>query len=245
MKEGILLIDKPIGITSHDVVDFIRRRFGIKKVGHGGTLDPLATGLLIIMLGKATKLSQSIINLTKEYLAEMTLGFSTSTGDLSGEIIEEAKVHAYLRLSKYEIEEAFKHFIGEIEQIPPMYSALKFKGKRLYKLARKGIEVPRQARKVRIYDLQILDINLPKIIFKIICSRGLYIRQFCLDLGNKLGYPAHLSKMVRIATGKFNLDSAHKLDKILNEPDSEKFIIPFEIAKKLVSDDSFKRKQFI
>jgi tRNA pseudouridine55 synthase len=232
--DGILLIDKPAGITSHDVVDFIRRRFEMKKVGHGGTLDPLATGLLIIMLGKATKLSQKIIDLDKEYLAEMTLGFSTDTGDLSGKVKERAKDNGYLTLSKYEIEQAFSQFIGEIEQVPPMYSAIKYQGRRLYKLARKGIEVPRPPRKVKVYSLEIEEINLPKILFRIRCSRGLYIRQLCMDIGEKLGYPAHLSKMVRTAIGKFNLDEAHMLDKILNEVDAEKYIIPLEIAKRVI-----------
>lgn len=231
---GILLIDKPVGITSHDVVDYIRKRYMIKKVGHGGTLDPLASGLLIIMLGKATKLSQRIISLDKEYIAEMVLGFSTTTGDLAGEVIEKAKDDGYLKLTKYQIEKVFQKFVGEIEQIPPMYSAVKYKGVRLYKLARKGIEIPRQPRKVKIYNLTIEDIDLPRIRFKIRCSRGLYIRQLCIDIGKELGYPAHLSQMVRTAIGKFNLDSAHKLDKILNEPDSEKYIIPLDIARRLL-----------
>jgi tRNA pseudouridine55 synthase len=231
---GILLIDKPVGITSHDVVDYIRKRYMIKKVGHGGTLDPLASGLLIIMLGKATKLSQRIISLDKEYIAEMVLGFSTTTGDLAGEVIEKAKDDGYLKLTKYQIEEIFQKFVGEIEQIPPMYSAVKYKGVRLYKLARKGIEIPRQPRKVKVYNLTIEDIDLPRIRFKIRCSRGLYIRQLCIDIGKELGYPAHLSQMVRTAIGRFNLDSAHKLDKILNEPDSEKYVIPLDIARRLL-----------
>ncbi|HDI45718.1 MAG TPA: tRNA pseudouridine(55) synthase TruB [Candidatus Omnitrophica bacterium] len=231
---GILLVDKPVGITSHDVVDYIRRRYMLKKVGHGGTLDPLASGLLIIMLGKATKLSQRIIGLDKEYIAEMILGFSTTTGDLAGEVIEKAEDDGYLKLSKYQIEKAFQKFLGEIFQIPPMYSAVKYRGVRLYKLARKGIEISREPRKVKVYNLIIEDINLPRIRFRICCSRGLYIRQLCIDIGKELGYPAHLSQMIRTAIGKFNLDSAHKLDKILNEPDSKKYIIPLEIAIKLI-----------
>jgi len=134
---GILLIDKPVGLTSHDVVDYIRKLYMLKKVGHGGTLDPLASGLLIIMLGRATKLSQKIIALDKEYIAEMTLGFSTTTGDLGGQVVEKAKDDGYLKLAKYQIEQVFQKFLGEIEQIPPMYSAVKYKGVRLYKLARK------------------------------------------------------------------------------------------------------------
>jgi len=232
--DGILLIDKPVGLTSHDVVDYIRRRYILKKVGHGGTLDPLASGLLIIMLNRATKLSQKIIALDKEYIAEMTLGFSTTTGDLGGQVVEKAKDDGYLKLAKYQIEQVFQKFVGEIEQIPPMYSAVKYKGVRLYKLARKGIEVPRDPRRVKVYNLVIEDIDLPRVKFKIRCSRGLYIRQLCIDIGRELGYPAHLSQMVRTTIGKFSLDSAHKLDKILNEPDSEKYIIPLDIARKLI-----------
>lgn len=232
--DGILLIDKPTGITSHDLVDFIRRRYKIRKVGHGGTLDPLATGLLIIMIGRATKLSQKIISLDKEYLAEMTLGFSTTTGDLSGEVVEKREGEDYLALSEDEIQKAFRCFLGDWEQVPPMYSAVKYRGERLYKLARRGIQVPRKPRRVSVYSLDILRIELPKITFKILCSRGLYVRQLCIELGKKMGYPAHLSKMVRTAIGRFNLESAQKLDKILNEPDSERFIIPLNIAERLL-----------
>ncbi len=240
--DGILLLNKPAGITSHDVVDFVRRRFSMQKVGHGGTLDPLATGLLIVMLGRATKLSQKIIGLDKEYIAEMSLGFSTTTGDLAGEISEKSKGEDYLKLAKQEIEKVFSSFIGEIDQVPPMFSAVKYKGKRLYTLARKGIKIKMQPRKVKIYSLDISEICLPKITFKTRCSRGLYIRQLCIDIGLGLGYPAHLSRMVRIRIGKFSLDDASKLDNILNEVDSEKHVIPIEAALRVIRDDSVKRK---
>ncbi len=225
LLNGILLVNKPAGITSHDVVDFVRRRFKIRKVGHGGTLDPLATGLLIIMIGKATKLSQKIIGLDKTYFAEMTLGFSTTTGDLAGEVVDKAKDEGYLKLNKAEIENAADSFVGEIEQVPPMYSAVKYRGKRLYKLARLGIQVPREPRKVKIYELEIKDINLPRIVFNTKCSRGMYIRQLCVDFGLKLGYPAHLSRMVRTSVGGFKIDDAFNLDKIMNDSDSENYIM--------------------
>ncbi|MDP8233702.1 MAG: tRNA pseudouridine(55) synthase TruB [Candidatus Saelkia tenebricola] len=222
---GILLVNKPTGITSHDVVDFIRKRFGVKKVGHGGTLDPLATGLLIIMIGKATKLSQKIIGLDKTYLAEMTLGFSTTTGDLAGEVIGKAIDTGYLKLTKGQIEEAAVSFVGEIDQVPPMYSAVKYQGKRLYKLARLGIQVPRASRKVKIYELTIENINLPTVVFDTKCSRGLYIRQLCVDFGLKLGYPAHLSKMVRTSVGAFKIDKAYEMNEIMNNSNSENFVL--------------------
>ncbi len=234
MVHGFLLVNKPSGITSHDVVDFIRDRFHIRKVGHGGTLDPLATGLLILMLGRATKLSQNIIGLDKEYLAQMSLGFSTTTGDLDGKRAEEAKDESYMDLKEADIQGAVDSFIGEIDQVPPMYSAVKYKGKRLYKLARRGIEVHREPRKVKVYDMIVKKIELPEIFLKVKCSRGLFIRQLCVDLGQKLGYPAHLSKMVRTSIGKFSLDESRSLDQIMKESDSEKYIIPIENARGLI-----------
>jgi len=235
LLNGILLVNKPAGITSHDVVDFIRRRFGVKKVGHGGTLDPLATGLLIIIIGKATKLSQNIIGLDKTYFAEMTLGFSTTTGDLAGEVVDKAEDEGYLKLSKAQIEDAADSFIGETEQVPPMYSAVKYRGKRLYKLARLGIQVPREPRKVKIYELEIKDINLPRIVFNTRCSRGLYIRQLCIDFGLKLGYPAHLSKMVRTSIGGFKIEDAFNLDKIMNDLNSENYVIRADKIRDLIA----------
>jgi tRNA pseudouridine55 synthase len=234
MFNGLLLVNKPAGITSHDVVDFIRSRFNIRRVGHGGTLDPLATGLLILMLGRATKLSQNITGLDKEYLAKMCLGFSTTTGDLAGERLKQAEDKGYMDLEEDQIQRAVESFIGEIEQVPPMYSAVKFKGKRLYKLARKGIDIPRESRKVRVYDMSIERVELPEVVLKIKCSRGFYIRQLCVDLGQKLGYPAHLSMMVRTSIGKFSLSEAKSLDEILNEADSEKHIIPIENVRSLI-----------
>jgi len=177
------------------------------------------------MIGKATKLSQKIIGLDKTYFAEMTLGFSTTTGDLAGEVVDKAKDEGYLKLNKAEIENAADSFVGEIEQVPPMYSAVKYRGKRLYKLARLGIQVPREPRKVKIYELEIKDINLPRIVFNTKCSRGMYIRQLCVDFGLKLGYPAHLSRMVRTSVGGFKIDDAFNLDKIMNDSDSENYIM--------------------
>jgi len=234
MFNGFLLVNKPAGITSHDVVNFIRDRFHMRRVGHGGTLDPLATGLLILMLGRATKLSQNITGLDKEYLAKMSLGFATATGDLAGEVVDKAEDESYMNLKEDQIKKAVDSFIGEIDQVPPMYSAVKFKGKRLYELARRGIEIPRESRKVKVYSMSIEKIELPEVSLKVNCSRGFYIRQLCIDLGKKLGYPAHLSMMVRTSIGKFSLTEAKTLDQILNECDSEKHIIPIENVRSLI-----------
>lgn len=230
MKDGILLIDKPIGLTSHDVVAMIRRKIKNKKVGHGGTLDPRASGLLIILIGKATKLSSKIIALDKTYEAVLSLGFATDTGDLEGKVIARAKDNGYLRIPQERIRNVFNSFLGEQEQIPPLYSAIKYQGIRLYKLARRGVNVKLKARKVIVYDLKIEKIALPQIKFRIICSRGFYIRKFCEDIGKKLGYPAHLAEVKRLAVGKFKIENAYQLDKIISAQEIDSFLIPMDMT---------------
>jgi tRNA pseudouridine55 synthase len=231
MKDGIFLIDKPAGITSHDVVEVIREKIRDKKVGHGGTLDPLATGLLIILIGRATKLSNRIISQDKLYEGELCLGFATDTGDLDGKVTSKVANDEYLKISQVFIKNTFNSFLGEGKQIPPMYSALKYKGTRLYKLARKGIEVPRSPRKVFIYEINVELIKLPYIKFKIRCSRGLYIRKFCEDIGEKLGYPAHLTQVRRLSVGNFKIEDSLSLDRILSMGDIEKSIIPINTVR--------------
>lgn len=200
--DGILLVDKPAGMTSHDVVDLIRRQFDIKKAGHAGTLDPAATGLLVVLIGKATKLSSKFTSGDKEYEAVMTLGRRTDSGDAEGEILSESDFRG---ITEERIREAFRSFEGETEQIPPMFSAVRHKGKRLYELARKGKEVPREPRKIRIEKLRIDKIALPVVHFIVRCSKGTYIRKLCDDIGNKLGCGAHLSGLRRVSSGEFSL----------------------------------------
>ncbi|OGX36026.1 MAG: tRNA pseudouridine(55) synthase TruB [Omnitrophica WOR_2 bacterium RIFCSPLOWO2_02_FULL_50_19] len=200
--DGILLIDKPAGMTSHDVVDLIRRRFDIKKAGHAGTLDPAATGLLVVLIGKATKLSLKLTNSDKEYEAVMTLGRKTDSGDAEGKMLSENDCRG---ITEEKVRDAFRSFEGEREQIPPMFSAIRHKGTRLYKLARKGKEVPRQPRKIRIEKLEINKIALPVIHFIVRCSKGTYIRKLCDDLGDMLGCGAHLSGLRRVSSGEFSL----------------------------------------
>ncbi len=209
--DGILLIDKPSGMTSHDVVDFIRRKFHIKRVGHSGTLDPMATGLLIILLGRATKFSKMFAELDKEYEATLTLGESTDTQDAQGKTVFKSDIEG---LDENQINEGFLRFKGEIEQIPPMVSAIKYKGKRLYELARKNQIVPRQPRKVRIYKLEITKIDLPRVDFHIVCSKGTYIRTLCEDIGKGLGCGGHLSRLIRTRIGPYTLTEAVSLDKV-------------------------------
>ncbi len=209
--EGFLVVNKPKGLTSHDVVDKVRRIFGLKKVGHTGTLDPLATGVLVLCLGRATRLSRFLLVDPKEYIAEMVLGVRTDTLDATGKVISSSPCHA----SEKTVKEVISTFKGPLIQIPPMTSAIKVGGKPLYRLARKGIEIERKPRQVLIYESELLDFengDYPKVKFRIITSKGTYIRVFCSDIGEKLGCGAHLSELKRMRAGKFSLDEAFTLE---------------------------------
>lgn len=209
--DGILVVDKPKGMTSHDVVDFIRRHFNIEKAGHAGTLDPAVTGVLVILIGKATKLSPELTSGDKEYEATLTLGKKTDSGDAEGKILFESDTS---KITEESIRNVFRSFEGEIEQVPPMVSALRHKGKRLYELARKGKEVPRQPRKVHIKELKIKRIEVPDIDFAVTCSKGTYIRKLCDDIGDKLGCGGYLSYLRRVRAGEFTLDKSVLMDKL-------------------------------
>ncbi len=213
--DGILVVNKPSGITSHDVVDFIRRKFNIKRVGHAGTLDPLATGVLVMLLGNATKLSNTFINDDKEYIAKLYFGKSTDTQDSQGKVLEEKNIEP---LDIENIRKALENFKGEIKQIPPMVSAIKHKGKKLYELARSGKTVVREPRKIRISEIEILDFKFPEITFKVKCSKGTYVRTLCEDIGRSLGVPSHMSGLVRSASGDFLLENSKNMEDV-NEKD--------------------------
>lgn len=204
-KEGIILINKPKGITSHDVVDIVRRRLGIRKVGHAGTLDPLAEGLMVILVGRFTKAFSQFVSFDKEYTGILKLGEVTSTGDSEGKLVKQG---SWEGLDKKKLEAAFSRFVGEIEQVPPMVSALRLKGKRLYSLARRGITVERAARPITIYSLVIEKIDLPYIAFCTRCSKGTYIRKLAEDIGEELACGAHMVKIVRTGIGPFRLENA-------------------------------------
>jgi len=208
---GLLLVDKPKGITSHDVVDFIRKRFKINKVGHCGTLDPIATGLLVILLGRATKSASRYLNDDKRYLCTMKLGIVTDTQDAEGKIITNSVVE---NITAKQIREVAKSFKGEIEQIPPMVSAKHYKGVRLYKLARKGLEVKRFPKKICIYNITVLSIKIPYVEFIMESSKGTYIRTLCHDIGEKLGCGAHMRALRRLASGNFKVENAHTLKEL-------------------------------
>ena len=216
--DGILIVDKPSGMTSHDVVDFIRKAFNIKKAGHAGTLDPMATGVLVMLLGRSTKESARLSGEDKEYAAAMVLGAVSDTGDREGKITYSGRP---LNYSLTDIEKAFSAFTGEISQLPPMYSALKHKGKKMYEFARKGIEVERSPRKIFINSLKVTDFNIPAVKFEVTCSKGTYIRQLCADIGEKLGCGAYLEFLRRTRSGAFNIARAVPLDKLKDMQPSE------------------------
>lgn len=215
---GVLVIDKPKGITSHDVVNIIRRLFKIKKVGHAGTLDPIATGVLIILIGKATKDSNLLASDEKAYAVRLRLGVTTDTGDAFGRIMSTSQVQG---LDRDLIERTIMSFMGEIEQIPPMFSAVKFRGKSLYKWARKGLIVPRNTRRVTIKDITIKEISTPDVSFDVLCSKGTYIRQLCVDIGERLGCGAHMTELRRIRSGDFHISQAIGIDKLKSMSDDE------------------------
>ncbi|MFZ4695938.1 MAG: tRNA pseudouridine(55) synthase TruB [Verrucomicrobiia bacterium] len=208
---GILLVDKPSGPTSHDIVDRVRRRFDLKRVGHCGTLDPMATGLLVLVIGKATKLSERLMGDDKEYEGTLRLGVATHSQDAQGAVLAEKPVPA---LSPAQVEEIFAGFRGDILQIPPMVSAKKIAGVPLYKLARKGKEVERKPRLIHIFRLDILRTELPEVDFRMLCTKGTYVRTLCHDIGEKLGCGGHLSRLRRSGSGKFRIEKAHAMDAI-------------------------------
>ncbi len=200
---GVLLVDKAPGMTSHDVVAIARRALDTKKIGHCGTLDPMATGLLMLVIGKATKIQDLLMSEDKVYEGTLTLGKRTSTQDKEGEVLEEREVKNF---SEEEITAAFESFTGEFEQLPPMVSAIKQGGVPLYKLARKGQEVERKMRPVRVDGFQISRVDLPEVDFRVECTKGFYVRTYANDIGEKLGCGAHLSALRRTNSGKFTLE---------------------------------------
>jgi tRNA pseudouridine55 synthase len=210
---GILNISKEAGYTSFDVVAVVRGVYRQKKSGHTGTLDPMATGVLPVALGKATKVCGMITDWDKEYIAELLLGKTTDTLDITGEVTG-GDAEAVKELTESRIRDAVNRYTGEIDQIPPMYSALKKDGRRLYDIARSGQVVERESRKVTIHNIEVLDISLPIVKIKVLCSKGTYIRTLCDDIGRDLGCGGCMQSLVRSKVGPFTLDNAVSLDAI-------------------------------
>ncbi len=215
---GVLLIDKAPDFTSHDVVAVGRRALNTKKIGHCGTLDPMATGLLMLVVGRATKIQDLLMSEDKEYQGTMTLGKTTSSQDKEGEVLEEKPVPAF---SEADIRKAFDAYLGDFEQLPPMVSAIKMNGVPLYKLARKGQEVERKLRPVKVASYEITRIELPEIDFTVRCTKGFYVRTYTHDIGAVLGCGAHLSNLRRTRSGKFTLERAVTIDELKTMPREE------------------------
>jgi tRNA pseudouridine55 synthase len=216
--DGVLLVDKAEGMTSHDVVALIRRKLEIKKVGHCGTLDPIATGLLLLTLGRGTKIQDLLMSEDKEYAGTLTLGITTTTQDRQGEIVDQREVPG---LGENEVRAAFEKFRGDFYQMPPMVSAIKHGGVPLYKLARQGKVVEREPRLVHVYRYSIDRITLPEIDFSVLCSKGFYVRTYAHDIGQALGCGAHLKSLRRLKSGRFRVDQAITVDAIKTEPREE------------------------
>ncbi len=227
--EGVLLVDKPQGLTSHDVVYRLRRKLQMKKIGHAGTLDPMATGLLIMLIGKATRISQYLMSSDKVYEGEATLGVVTDSQDAEGEVMETRPVPA---LTEAQVREAMKGFLGDQYQTPPMHSAIKVDGVPLYKMARKGEEVEREPRFIRVMAFELTSFVSPKLTFRLHCTKGTYVRTIAHDLGHKLGCGAHLSALRRTGSGAFSLAQGLTLDAIESMPvaEIEQRLIPVHAA---------------
>jgi tRNA pseudouridine55 synthase len=229
---GILLVDKPSGMTSHDVVDRIRKAAKMRRIGHTGTLDPAATGLLILCLGNATRLSEFLTGLDKVYEGTMRFGVITDSYDFDGKVVEERPVPP---LAPAQIQEAFDAFTGDIMQVPPMVSAVKIGGERLYKLARKGETVEREPRKVTVKEFALLAYAEPVVTFRVRCTRGTYARTLSYDVGEKLGCGATLASLRRTAVGKHSIEHAKPVDAFQSKDDVVGALLPVNDALDLPS----------
>ena len=214
--DGIIIINKPQGFTSHDVVNIVKKTLNISKVGHTGTLDPNATGVLPILIGKATKISKYLIEHDKEYIATISFGEKKDTGDSEGETIEkDENAEAILRkLNNKDIEKILDSFLGKQKQMPPIYSAIKVGGKKAYEYARKGQEVNLKPRDIEIYNIELLNKNNNLVTFKVLCSKGTYIRTLCEDIAKKCGTIGYMSKLIRTRVNKFKIENAINLEDV-------------------------------
>ncbi len=232
--DGIIVINKPVGKTSHDMVYFVRRLTGIKKVGHTGTLDPGATGVLPVCIGNATKVCDMLTNADKAYRVKFMLGMTTDTLDADGEVLTDQPV----LVSEEEIKKAVSEFVGEISQIPPMYSAVKVGGKKLYELAREGITPERKERRVTINKIDILDIDMDNFLvtMEVYCTKGTYIRTLCEDIGMRLGCGAFVCTLERIKSSIFSLEESYTLNELLKLKEEDRLFDAIMATDSLFSD---------
>lgn len=213
-EAGVLVVDKTAGVTSFDAVALVRRRLRLSRVGHAGTLDPAATGVLPMLLGEATKLMAYLADQDKEYVATLRLGVTTDTGDTSGRVLAEVAV---LALDRARLEEACRPFLGRIKQVPPMFSAVHHGGRRLYELAREGVEVVREPREVVIHRIEVQEVAAPLVRLRVVCGKGTYLRTLAADLGAALGCGAAVERLVRTRVGPFTLDAAVSWEELTTE----------------------------
>ncbi|MDD5686260.1 MAG: tRNA pseudouridine(55) synthase TruB [Elusimicrobia bacterium] len=209
--ENVLLINKPSGITSYDVIRIIKRKLHPKKIGHAGTLDPLASGLLIVLINEATKESNKFMEMKKKYFVKMRLGIKTDTGDLAGVVIKKCRVPV---LDRKKISAVLKKYEGKIKQVPHIYSAIKYKGKKLYEYARAGINIKIKPRMIQIYKIKLLNFNEEEIVMNVTCSKGTYIRKLAEDIGERLKTCAVVSQLIREGIGKYSIDEAISLNSL-------------------------------
>ena len=238
---GILLLDKPLMLSSNHAIQKIKKQFNIRKVGHTGTLDPLATGLLPVCMGQATRISRFLINSDKTYRALIMLGTRTSTGDKEGEIIETCSSDVSTNTAY--IDKVLKSFIGEQKQIPPMYSALKHNGERLYKLAQKGLNVSRKARSINIYSIDLISINDDYLEVIIECSKGTYIRTLAEDIAKKLGTVGHIDQLRRLNIKCFHDQSMFSFSQIMKAKSINQFLLPIDIPLKHLAKKDFSESE--
>jgi len=220
--DGALLLDKPLGLTSNAALQKAKRLYGAAKAGHAGTLDPLASGLLLVLFGEATKFAGPLLDADKEYLATLKLGARTSTGDAEGAILQSREIS----FSKETLAGVLERFRGEIDQVPPMHSALKHKGTPLYRLARRGEEVERAPRRVRISELELINFQAENLVLRVVCSKGTYIRVLAEDIGEALGCGAHLGGLQRTASGRFRIEQAATLEMLAEAGERGRRLLP-------------------
>lgn len=243
---GLILINKPKGYTSHDIVNLVRKTLNTKKVGHTGTLDPNATGVLPILIGNATKISKYLVEHSKTYIATLKLGEKTDTGDNEGNVIE--KAYEFNNITKNKIEEVLKGFIGKQTQTPPMYSAIKVDGKKLYEYAREGKTIKVNPREIQIYSIKLFSFNKKdEIIFEVECSKGTYIRTLCEDIAKKLGTIGYMKELERTKVNEFSIENSIKIDELTPNIIESKLITIDRIFKenKRINLDNRKLELFL
>jgi len=219
--QGVLIIDKPVGLTSHDVVQKVRRAYATRQVGHAGTLDPIASGVLVLLVGSATRIAQFLQEDDKEYHLVLKLGLETDTQDITGKTLGEADPSGIM---EDELKRVIDRYRGTISQIPPSFSAVKRGGQPLYKLARQGVQVQADPRDVTVYSIEVSDVTLPHVSMKVVCSKGTYMRTLCHDIGRDLGVGGCMESLIRVRSGRFSLEDAADLDLVESDPSPGKWL---------------------